>query len=70
MASTIRLSLEVSNELNQTLEEMAEQTCSSKSELLRKAIALMELAIRAKREGNRFGIATKDQQLATEVVGI
>ena len=67
---TVRLSLEVSTALNRTLEEMAAQTHSSKSEILRKAIALMELAIRAKNEGNRFGIANKDQQLATEIVGI
>jgi predicted transcriptional regulator len=68
--NTVRVSLEMSEELNQKLEEMADLTHNSKSELLRKAIALMELAIDAKRAGKKFGIAEKDQILSTEIVGI
>jgi hypothetical protein len=30
----------------------------------------MEVAVRAKAEGRRFGIAKNDQDLATEIVGI
>ena len=66
----VRLSLELSPELNSTLEELAEQTHGTKSDVLRKAIALMEIAVRAKSEGRRFGIAKPEQELATEVVGI
>lgn len=67
---SIRLSLEVSPQLNATLEELAEKTHGSKSDVLRRAIALMEVAVHAKEEGKKFGVANKDQELATEIVGI
>ena len=67
---SVRVSLEMSEELNQKLEEMAELTHNTKSELLRKAIALMDLAIEARRSGRKIGIAEKDQPLVTEIVGI
>ncbi len=41
---SVRLSLDVSPELNHVLDNMAEKTHSSKSEILRKSIALMEVA--------------------------
>ena len=65
----IRLSLDVSPELNEKLEELAGELHGTKSEVLRKALALMDIAVRAKKEGRRFGIAEKDQPLATEIVG-
>lgn len=66
----VRLTLELSPELNASLENIAERTCSSKSDILRKAIALIEVAVRAKEEGRRFGVAQPGQELATEVVGL
>jgi predicted transcriptional regulator len=66
----VRLSLDISSELNDLLERLAEQSGSTKSEVLRKAIALMEVATEAKRQGKKFGIADRDQQLSTEIIGI
>jgi hypothetical protein len=66
----VRLSLDVSPELYTLLESLATTTGGTKSEVLRKAIALMEVAVDAKRQGKKFGIAEKDQQLATEIIGI
>ena len=66
----VRLSLDVSPELNELLEELASTIGGTKSDVLRKAIALMEVAVDAKRRGMKFGIAEKDQPLATEVVGL
>lgn len=66
----VRLSLDVSLELNQTLEDLAEKIGGTKSEVLRKAIALMEVMVEAKQQGKKVGIADKDQPLATEIVGI
>ena len=66
----IRLSLEVSPQLNAKLEELAAKTHGSKSEVLRRAIALMDIAVQAKEDGKKFGVAGKDQELATEIVGI
>jgi hypothetical protein len=30
----------------------------------------MEVAVQAKEDGKKFGVANKDQELATEIVGI
>jgi predicted transcriptional regulator len=66
----VRLSLDLSPELNSLLEDLASAIDGSKSDVLRKGIVLMELAVRAKREGRKFGIANPEQSLATEIVGL
>jgi len=66
----VRLSLDISVEANALLEQLAEQIGGTKSEVLRKAIALMEVAVEAKRQGKKFGIADKDQELRTEIIGL
>ncbi len=66
----VRLSLDISPELNKLLEQLADWTGATKSEVLRKAIALMEVAVEAKRQGKKFGIAERDQQLSTEIIGL
>jgi predicted transcriptional regulator len=66
----IRLSLEVSPEMNEKLEELADKLNGTKSDVLRKAISLVEVAVRAKEEGKKFGIAAPDQTLSTEIIGL
>lgn len=66
----IRLSLDISPEANTLLEELAQEVGTTKSEVLRKAIVLMEVAVGAKRQGKKFGIAENGQTLATEIVGL
>lgn len=66
----VRLSLDVSPELNETLERLATSMHGTKSEVLRKAIALMDVAVRAKQDGQRIGIAGPNQQLTSEIIGI
>ncbi len=66
----IRLSLDISPEANALLETLASSIGGTKSDVLRKGIALMQVAIDAKRQGKKFGIAEKDQVLATEIIGI
>lgn len=46
----VRLSLDVSPELNQKLDQLTEDTHSSKSDILRKAITLMGVAVEAKQK--------------------
>ena len=69
-AEKVRLSLDVSPELNQTLEDLAAKIHGSKSDVLRKAIVLMELAVQAKEKQQKLGIVDKDRQLVTEIVGL
>lgn len=66
----VRLSLDITPELNTLLDTLATNIGGTKSDVLRKAIALMEVAVDAKRQGKKFGIAEKDQPLATEIIGI
>ena len=67
---SIRLSLDVSPGLNDLLERLAGETHSTKSEVLRKAIALMEVAVEAAEKGQKLGILDKDRNVTTEIVGI
>jgi len=72
MASSnkVRLSLDVSSELNDTLDSMAERTHSSKSDVLRKSIALMEVALQEREQGNHLSVVSKDQKIVKEIVGL
>lgn len=66
----VRLSLDVSPELNTILDQMAEKTCSSKSDVLRKSIALMEVAVQEKEKGNHLSIVNRDQKVIKEIIGL
>jgi len=64
-----RINFDVSPELDQTIEKLVKQTGSaSKSELLRRAIALMEVASEAKQKGEKVVIADKDRKPLAEVL--
>ncbi len=64
-----RVNFDVSPELDKIIERLVKQTGStSKSELLRRAIALMEVAADAKQEGNKVVIADKDRIAVAEVI--
>ena len=66
----VRVSLDISPELNSKLEELAGENHASKSDVLRRAIALMDIATQAKKSGKKFGIAEANQPLATEIIGL
>jgi predicted transcriptional regulator len=67
----VKLSLEVSGEMNRTLEQLASTLDASKSEVLRKAIALMQVAIDAREHDQVIGLVDrKSKQLVTTIVGI
>lgn len=66
----VRLSLDLSPELNTLLEKLAAVIDGTKSDVLRKGIVLMEVAVKAKQENKKFGVAEKDQPLITEIVGL
>lgn len=66
----IRLSLDVSPGLNNVIDDMAKKTHSSKSEVLRKSIALMEVAVQEKTRGNHLGVVDKNQKIIKEIVGL
>ncbi len=67
--NNVRLSLDVSSELNETLELVAQETHSSKSDVLRKSIALLEMAVREKKLGNHLGVFNDKQKIVKEIIG-
>jgi hypothetical protein len=66
----VRLSLEISPAMSRALKDLALKTGGTKSDVLRKAVALMEVAVEARERGEKFGVAEKDQPLVTEIVGL
>ena len=66
----VRLSLELTQEMNNVLERLSEATGSNKSEILRKAINIMEVAVTAKDHGDKLGVVDKDENLKTLIVGV
>ena len=69
-ARKVRLSLELTEDLNRELDQVAAQFGETKSDVLRKAVALMLVAADAKRKGLKIGLADPDQPLRTEFVGL
>ena len=69
-AERIKLSVEVSPELYETIDRLAKKGHESKSDVLRKGIALMQVALEAKQAGKKIGIAGVGQPLEKEIIGI
>jgi metal-responsive CopG/Arc/MetJ family transcriptional regulator len=70
MTAKVRLNLQVSEQLNSDLEEMADSTGSNRTEVIRQALALMKIAHQARREGRHLGLVSDPSKLETELVGI
>jgi predicted transcriptional regulator len=67
----VRLNVLVSPELNERLERMAAAEHSTKTEILKKALALFDVAHQAKAEDKAIGVFDKaTKQIQTEIVGL
>jgi predicted transcriptional regulator len=66
----IRLTLTMSPVLNIKLEQLAMANCTTKTEILPKAIVLYELAYCASLKDQRLGVFDEDGRLVTEIVGL
>jgi len=67
----VKMTLEISPELNRAIEQMANAASTTKSEIVRKALALMEVAFEAKAANNVLALVRKkDDKLVTRIVGI
>jgi predicted transcriptional regulator len=69
MAEKVRLSLQVSDELNRLLEEMADDAGITKSDVLRQALALMKAARDGRKQQRHLGLVSDPRKLDTEIVG-
>lgn len=66
----VRLNMTISDDLAQALDRMAAESQQSKSELLRKALTLFEVAREGKREGKKLALMDRDGHVETEIVGL
>lgn len=70
MSKNISLSLNMSEDFYNLLDHLAEQSHTSKSEIFKRAIMLMKVAIDEERKGNYIGIIGNDKNLITQIHGI
>lgn len=70
MAEKVRLSLLLTQELNQSLEKIAEDTGGNRTDVLRQAVALIKIAHEARLEGRHIGLVDDRSKLDTEIVGV
>jgi metal-responsive CopG/Arc/MetJ family transcriptional regulator len=70
MAEKARVNLNVSTELNDLLESIANDTGSNRTEVIRQALALMKVAHEAKRKGKHIGLVSDPERLETEIIGL
>ena len=68
-APKIRVSLDISPELYAKLQGLAHDIRGTKSDVLRKSLALMDVAVQARKNGKKIGIADTSEQLSTEIIG-
>lgn len=64
-----RLSINLSKEIAAALDEIAAETDSTKTAVIRNAIALLKLAHDEKQKGRHLGFASSSEKLDTEIVG-
>lgn len=64
-----RLNVQFNDRQNIALEDLARELGTTKAGVLKKAISLLEVALRERREGNRIGVV-RDSHVVKEIVGI
>ena len=66
----VKISLDVSPEISNTLNNIAKKRGVNSADVLSKAIALMEVEVEAKLQGKHLWIADDNKNLESEIVGI
>jgi predicted transcriptional regulator len=66
----IRFSLTLSDDLNREIDLAAQETETSKNEILRKALALYLAAREGQKRGLKLGFAKSGEALETEIIGL
>ena len=68
MENAIRYTLEISPEFEEKLTVLAAKIRGDKSDVLLRSVALLEIALRAKQEDLKVGIAEKETPMRTEII--
>ncbi len=70
MAEKVRVNLQLSQEIFQSLEKIAEDTGGNRGSVIQQALALMKVAHDAKRNNLHIGLVADASKLDTEIVGL
>lgn len=65
--STPRLTLSLPPLQNEALNEMVQMTSLSKTELIRQAVALLNVAVRARRKGLELALCNDDDEVVMKI---
>jgi metal-responsive CopG/Arc/MetJ family transcriptional regulator len=69
MADKMRLNLLLSTELYEELEALADDSGGSRSDVVRRALALLKTAQSGKKSGKHLGFAKNPEKLDQEIIG-
>jgi len=68
---SVRLNLNLSDDLNNAIDQAAQESQQSKSEILRKALQLYLAARDGTKHGRKIGLVNPEtRQLETEIIGL
>ncbi len=70
MSEKVRINLQVSAELAEALDSIADEAGGSRTEVIRQAVALMKIAHDARKKGRFIGIVDTREKLDTEIIGV
>lgn len=64
-----KLNIQFNDRQAQSLEQMAEEMGTTKAGVLKTALALLEVAMRERKEGNALGVV-KGEKVVKEIIGL
>lgn len=67
---TVKMSLHLSQETNDLVEELCEDNHLTKSDLLRRSLALMAVVLKYKKKGGHLVVLDSDDKKISEIVGL
>ncbi|OGT42004.1 MAG: hypothetical protein A3F42_04375 [Gammaproteobacteria bacterium RIFCSPHIGHO2_12_FULL_37_34] len=68
--ATVKMSLHLSPETNDMLEQLSQDNHLTKSDLLRKSLALMQVALKNKKKGNHLVVLNDKGEKEGEIIGL
>jgi hypothetical protein len=68
--ATVKMSLHLSPETNDMLEQLSRDNHLTKSDLLRKSLALMQVALKNKKKGNHLVMVNDKGEKEGEIIGL
>ena len=68
--NTVRISLDVSPDIKDLIEQLADEAHTTNSDVIRRGLALMKVAADAKRKNQQLAIASDGDEIVSTIVGV